>query len=106
MSMLRQLLVLCVLAMAVLVGCHKPAGMPDVQAAESVRLQCPNCCGENTWAHYVHSPCPNSTTGRTEWDTAAYGATANGCPHPEPCPNDGIEVPAVYVQCHDCSHMW
>ena len=50
------------------------------------RLQCPNCSSENTWAQYVHDPCPKSPTGKTEWEAQAEGATPDGRPYPSPCP--------------------
>jgi hypothetical protein len=72
------------------------------------RLKCPNCGHENTWAHYVHEPCPGTPTGKTEWDAQAVGATPDGKPYPAPCPRpgDGTMTQASGVTCRDCSHQW
>ena len=72
------------------------------------RIQCPNCHGENTWAQYVHDPCPNSSAGKTEWEAQAVGATPDGMPYPLPCPapNDGTMTNASGVLCRDCGHQW
>jgi hypothetical protein len=72
------------------------------------RLQCPNCSSQNTWAQYVHEPCPNSPTGKTEWEAQAEGATPDGTPFPSPCPapNDGTMTQASNVKCKDCEHQW
>jgi hypothetical protein len=72
------------------------------------RLRCPNCDSENTWAQYVHDPCPGSAAGKTEWESEAEGATPTGTPYPKPCPhpNDGTMTNASSVTCRDCAHIW
>jgi hypothetical protein len=72
------------------------------------RILCPNCNSDNTWAHYVHDPCPNSATGKTEWDAQAESATPDGMPLPRPCPapNDGTMTEASGVKCRNCEHDW
>ncbi|HTW92348.1 MAG TPA: hypothetical protein VMH22_11635 [bacterium] len=72
------------------------------------RLQCPACSSENTWAHYVHEPCPNTPTGKTEWEAEAVGATPSGVPYPSPCPAplDGTMTQASNVTCRDCNNQW
>ena len=72
------------------------------------RLICPKCGSMNTWAHYVHAPCPSSPNGRTEWDSEANSATPTGKPQPMPCPrpNDGTMCPAPYTVCRDCGNQW
>jgi hypothetical protein len=72
------------------------------------RLQCPNCSSENTWARYVHEPCPTGPNGKTEWETEAVGATPDGTPLPSPCPTplDGTMTNASSVMCRDCAHIW
>jgi DNA-directed RNA polymerase subunit RPC12/RpoP len=72
------------------------------------RLKCPQCGSEDTWAKYVHDPCPNSTTGKTEWEVAAEGATPDGMPFPKPCPTplDGTMTNAAEVRCGNCDHKW
>lgn len=64
------------------------------------RIQCPNCASTNTWAHYIHDPCPSSATGKTEWDAEAESATPLGEPFPKPCPlpNDGTMCQAAYTK--------
>jgi hypothetical protein len=73
-----------------------------------VRLQCPQCQSEDTWATYIHQPCPNAPTGRTEWEIEAMGATPDSKPQPAPCPAplDGKLVPADHVTCRTCGHTW
>ncbi len=72
------------------------------------RLKCPNCQSENTWATYVHDPCPKSSTGKATWETPAEGPTPDGSPYPQPCPtpNDGTMTQASNVKCKDCGHLW
>jgi len=72
------------------------------------RIVCPSCSSENTWAQYVHSPCPNSPTGKTAWEAPAEGATPTVKPSPSPCPTplDGPMTQASDVTCQDCSHQW
>ena len=72
------------------------------------KLRCPSCSSENTWAQYVHQPCPNAPTGKTEWEAQAIGATPDGMPEPMPCPtpNDGTMTRASSVTCKDCGHRW
>jgi hypothetical protein len=72
------------------------------------RLQCPNCQSENTWATYIHDPCPQAPTGKTTWEVPAEGETQDSRPYPQPCPAplDGTMTPAAYVQCRDCGHRW
>ena len=72
----------------------------------NVRLKCPSCQSENSWATYIHNPCPGSDTG-TQWEEEAYGPTPDGSPHERPCPGcEEQSVPAAYVKCHDCWHQW
>jgi hypothetical protein len=72
------------------------------------KLVCPNCSSENTWARYVHDPCPMSSTGKTEWNAPAEGPTPDGKPYPRPCPapNDGAMTTAADVTCRACEHTW
>jgi len=72
------------------------------------KLRCPNCQSENTWAQYVHDPCPTSPTGKTAWEAQAEGATPDGEPYPQPCPRpgDGTMCQASGVMCRDCGHQW
>jgi hypothetical protein len=72
------------------------------------KLICPSCHKQNTWAHYVHDPCPMSTAGKTEWDAPAEGPTPDGVPFPLPCPrpNDATMTPATRTVCRDCGHQW
>ncbi|MBM3332452.1 hypothetical protein FJY68_11505 [candidate division WOR-3 bacterium] len=72
------------------------------------RLRCPSCSSENTWAKYIHDPCPGAPAGKTEWEAEAEGATPTGTPYPKPCPhpNDGTMTNAASVTCHDCNNQW
>jgi hypothetical protein len=72
------------------------------------RLQCPNCSSENTWAEYIHDPCPHSSAGKTVWEAQAEGATPNSRPQPSPCPapDDGTMTAAADVTCRNCGHTW
>jgi hypothetical protein len=72
------------------------------------RLQCPSCGSENTWAKYVHDPCPNSSSGKTTWEAQAEGETPDGMPYPKPCPAplDGTMTTAASVVCRACEHTW
>jgi hypothetical protein len=73
-----------------------------------VRIKCPQCQSEDTWATYIHDPCPNAPTGKTQWTEEAMGPTPDGTPSPRPCPapGDGTSVPCAYVDCHSCMHHW
>jgi hypothetical protein len=73
-----------------------------------VRLQCPSCHGIDTWATYIHYPCPHSATNLTTWDSEAMGPTPDGIPYLRPCPapGDGVMVPAHHVTCHSCHYHW
>jgi hypothetical protein len=72
------------------------------------RLKCPTCQNENTWATYIHDPCPKAPTGKTTWEAPAEGATPDSDPYPLPCPAplDGTMTPASNVVCRDCNHQW
>jgi hypothetical protein len=76
--------------------------MPDV------RLVCPQCQSANTWATYVHDPCPQAPTGTTEWEVEAMGPTPDGRPANKPCPAPGCgaDTAASKVTCKDCMHEW
>lgn len=86
-----------------------------------VRLSCPSCDKEKTWATYVHSPCPRprddsdaseggkplgGATGTTTWSQEAMGATPDGVPHRQPCPGCQTYVDASHVKCRDCGYIW
>jgi hypothetical protein len=71
-----------------------------------VRLQCPKCHRENTWAQYVHTPCQGAANGTTKWEEPANGTTPDGTPVPRPCPNDGPTCQASGVNCRDCGNVW
>jgi hypothetical protein len=72
------------------------------------KLVCPKCGRVDTWAKYVHDPCPNSTTGKTEWEAPAEGPTPDSRPYPQPCPAplDGTATNASEVRCGNCGHKW
>jgi len=74
-----------------------------------VRLICPSCQSTNTWATYIHCPCPKAGLSNiTTWDKVAMGPTPDGIPYLRPCPapDDDSMVPAHHVTCRDCDYQW
>jgi hypothetical protein len=82
----------------------KVSSVPMLKLPPSAkRLKCvrPKCGSEETWATYQHTH-PNGTY---TFELPAVGVKPDGVPYNMPCPNDGVQVWALYVRCGRCGYI-